>query len=97
MDLVEDLAAAAEDRARACGYDGPVRAETGVFPFPDRDYGGTVVPAGDYRALRVVIGDGEGKNWWCVLFPGLCLPVEGERRWMIVDWFRSWFGGDGRW
>ena len=90
-----ELTEAARARAEACGYEGRVRAETGVFQFPDRDYGGTLVPAGDYRALRVVIGDGEGKNWWCVLFPGLCLPVEGERHWMIVDWLRSWFGGDG--
>ena len=37
------------------------------------------MPAGEYRALRVTLGDAEGKNWWCVMFPPLCLPaVSGE-------------------
>lgn len=39
---------------------------------PRRDYGETVLPAGVYRTLKVTIGEGEGKNWWCVLFPGIC-------------------------
>lgn len=42
--------------------------------FPDCVYGGFVLPAGNYRALRVVIGEGKGHNWWCMLFPSLCLP-----------------------
>ena len=54
-----------------CPYD--VRVQAGVFPFPERTYGETVYPAGDYRALRVVLGDGAGQNWWCVLFPPLCI------------------------
>jgi stage II sporulation protein R len=40
--------------------------------FPDRQYGNLFVPAGKYDALRIVLGKGEGKNWWCVLFPPLC-------------------------
>ena len=47
--------------------------------FPERDYGGTVYPAGEYTALVVELGDGTGDNWWCVLFPSLCLSaVKGE-------------------
>ncbi len=40
--------------------------------FPTRRYGDLVLPAGNYDALRIVLGDGDGHNWWCVLFPPLC-------------------------
>ena len=39
---------------------------------PRRDYGDAILPAGVYRTLKVTIGEGEGQNWWCVLFPGIC-------------------------
>src|SRR5665647_3795022 len=54
------------------GKDYSVRTEYGYFPFPTKSYGSLVLPAGDYEALRVVIGEGQGSNWWCVLFPPLC-------------------------
>ena len=97
---VEALEAAATGRARALGYDGPVAAETGVFDFPDRHYGAVFVPAGEYRALRVVLGAGEGRNWWCVLYPSLCLPEDVDPdapvqfHSVILDWLRGLFGGD---
>ena len=99
-DDLEALSEAAEARARAAGYEGPVAARTGVFAFPDRRYGGELVPAGDYRALRVVIGAGEGRNWWCVLYPALCLaedcdpgePVSFHST--LLDWLRRLFGGE---
>lgn len=47
--------------------------EVGTFAFPEREYGTAVYPAGDYSALRVVLGAGEGQNWWCVMFPPLCI------------------------
>ncbi|MGB9867263.1 MAG: stage II sporulation protein R [Bacillota bacterium] len=50
-----------------------VNVEFGTYPFPERQYGDVIVPAGKYLALRVVLGDGTGDNWWCVLFPPLCL------------------------
>lgn len=43
--------------------------------FSTRDYDDFSLPAGKYRTLRVVIGEGSGKNWWCVVFPALCLPA----------------------
>jgi len=43
--------------------------------FPERDYDTFSLPAGEYTALRAVIGDGNGKNWWCVLFPPLCMEA----------------------
>ncbi|MCT4618959.1 MAG: stage II sporulation protein R [Marinisporobacter sp.] len=49
-----------------------VKASLGDFDFPTKNYGCITMPAGNYEALRVVIGKGEGANWWCVLFPPLC-------------------------
>ncbi|MGI6536949.1 MAG: stage II sporulation protein R [Caldicoprobacterales bacterium] len=54
------------------GYEYEVDAQMGIYPFPTRVYGREVYPAGDYEALRVVIGEGKGANWWCVMFPPLC-------------------------
>ena len=53
----------------------------GDFDFPDREYGGKFYPAGKYRALRILLGDGAGKNWWCILFPPLCI-INTEARTM---------------
>ena len=46
--------------------------------FPTRDYDTFSLPAGIYESLRIVIGEGEGRNWWCVVFPGLCTPETEE-------------------
>lgn len=46
--------------------------ELGRFDFPAKAYGKLVLPEGNYEALRVVLGEGKGRNWWCVLFPPLC-------------------------
>ncbi|KOP66154.1 stage II sporulation protein R [Bacillus sp. FJAT-18019] len=52
--------------------------ELDVVPFPTKLYGGTVYPAGDYDALRITLGEGQGQNWWCVLFPPLCFIDGGS-------------------
>ncbi|NLD50231.1 MAG: stage II sporulation protein R [Clostridiaceae bacterium] len=49
-----------------------VEVMIGNYPFPTKMYGDVTLPAGNYQALRVVIGKGEGQNWWCVMFPPLC-------------------------
>lgn len=54
------------------------QVELGTVPFPTKMYGGAVYPAGDYEALRVTLGEGKGKNWWCVLFPPLCFIDAGS-------------------
>jgi stage II sporulation protein R len=59
------------------GYDYSYKVELGQVPFPAKMYGTRLYPAGDYEALRITIGKGEGKNWWCVLFPPLCF-VDGK-------------------
>lgn len=46
--------------------------------FPTREYDTFSLPAGIYESLRIVIGEGEGHNWWCVVFPELCLPATVE-------------------
>jgi len=60
----------------ASGADYGHQVELGIVPFPTKMYGGQVYPAGDYEALRVTLGKGDGQNWWCVLFPPLCF-VDG--------------------
>ena len=49
-----------------------VSTTLGAYPFPTKQYGDITLPAGEYQALKVVIGNAEGANWWCVLFPPLC-------------------------
>ena len=59
------------------GRDDNVKASLGVRYIPEKTYGGTTFPAGNYEALDIKIGEGKGENWWCVLFPPLCLLDEG--------------------
>ncbi len=71
----ENLEAMEKEAARIIalkGKDYPVKAEYGYFNFPVKSYGELTLPAGRYEAVRIVIGKGEGSNWWCVLFPPLC-------------------------
>ena len=46
--------------------------------FPTRDYDTFSLPSGVYRSLRVTIGAGDGHNWWCVIFPSLCVPATAD-------------------
>ena len=59
----------------AQGYDYEVVAELVNMHFTTRVYENITMPAGNYAALRVTIGEGAGRNWWCVVFPPLCLPA----------------------
>ena len=68
--------AARELQANGCDY--PVTAELTDTEFPTREYDGFTLPAGEYLALRVVIGEGAGRNWWCVVFPPLCTAASAE-------------------
>ncbi len=54
------------------GYDYDVRLSVGEFDFPTKEYGDISLPAGLYDALKIEIGDANGHNWWCVMFPTLC-------------------------
>lgn len=69
---LSELTTLAQETISAEGYDYPVRTELANTVFPTREYEDFRLPAGSYLALRVIIGDGAGKNWWCVVFPPLC-------------------------
>lgn len=69
---LDDFQAIAERTIQEEGYDYPVSVEIGNFYFPTKNYGDISLPAGDYDALRINIGDAKGQNWWCVMFPPLC-------------------------
>ena len=60
---------------RSKGSEYTVKCSVENTEFPTRVYGDVTLPAGNYDALRVVIGEGEGKNWWCVLFPDVCIKA----------------------
>lgn len=62
------------------GKDYNVCVSVGKSSFPTRTYENITLPAGEYDALRVVIGEGKGKNWWCVMFPPLCLPAAEKKQ-----------------
>ena len=72
---IESIARAA---VTAEGYDYGVTASLGQAEFPLKEYDGFSLPAGEYTALRLVIGEGEGQNWWCVVFPPLCTAAACE-------------------
>ena len=76
---LEDLAQTAAQEIAAQGYAYQVEVRLEQTWFPTRQYQGISLPAGDYLALRVLIGAAEGHNWWCVVFPSLCLPAVSER------------------
>lgn len=83
LDQIEELA---EQLIREKGYNYSVCAEVKHCDFPDKTYGDITFPAGKYEALRIKIGEAEGQNWWCVLYPNLCfldavhavVPDEGK-------------------
>ena len=70
-----ELEAAASAVIAAEGYDYPVTVLLGEEDYPTRTYESCAFPAGTYVSLRVLIGSGEGQNWWCCLFPPLCLSA----------------------
>ena len=61
------------------GYDYPVSVTLTNEHYPTRSYEALSFPSGEYLSLRVMIGDAEGQNWWCVLFPPLCLSAATDK------------------
>ena len=59
-------------------YDYEVNTMLSYENFPDKVYGDYVFPQGNYEAFRVIIGSGQGRNWWCVMFPSLCFVDESK-------------------
>ncbi|MNO75650.1 Stage II sporulation protein R [compost metagenome] len=75
LDSVERIV---EQTLSSSGKNYGYTVELGVVPFPTKMYGGAIYPAGNYEALRITLGEGDGKNWWCVLFPPLCFVDAGS-------------------
>lgn len=83
LDEAEEKARALlpEIERRACailaenGFSYGAKAELVEMRFETREYDRLILPAGQYKALRVTLGEGAGHNWWCVIFPQLCLPA----------------------
>ncbi len=73
-----DIVEIAENVLRENGCYLPVAAEVTDVDFDERVYGDITMPAGEYRALRVKIGSAQGHNWWCVMYPPLCIPAACE-------------------
>ena len=76
---LDNIAQTAAQEISAQGHDDRVEVRLEQTWFPTRQYQGISLPAGNYLALRVLIGAAEGHNWWCVVFPNLCLPAVSER------------------
>ena len=62
----------AEETLSKNGYDYKVTAQITRTNFPEKSYGAYTFPKGEYEALQIVIGEGAGQNWWCVLYPNMC-------------------------
>ena len=73
-----ELEQVAKDTVRAAGYVYDVNVELSMTDFPTKEYDGFSLPAGEYLALRVLIGEAAGQNWWCVVFPTLCVGATVE-------------------
>lgn len=75
-DNINRITAVANDELEKNGADYRAKAYLGQFFFPTKTYGNIMLPKGRYNAVRVELGSGEGKNWWCVMFPPLCFANE---------------------
>lgn len=76
--LLPELRDLADTVIRDEGYDYGVRVEVAETSFPTKEYDGFALPAGEYLALRVLIGEAAGQNWWCVVFPPLCVTAASD-------------------
>lgn len=69
---MDEIIEVAESTLNMHGYDYSVTASIANVDFPEKSYGSYTFPKGNYEALQIVIGEGKGKNWWCVLYPNMC-------------------------
>lgn len=78
--LQDEIIETALDCVKENGYDYGVRVTLTREDYPRREYEGVTLPSGEYLSLRILIGEGKGQNWWCVLFPPMCVAnaIGGE-------------------
>ena len=78
-DKIEIIRKTAQDKVYEKGYNYSVKVEIAETYFDKRVYDDFTLPAGNYEAVRILIGDAKGKNWWCVMFPSVCVPASMKR------------------
>ena len=81
----EMIQAVCEKAVSDAGYEYPVSIAFGVEKYPEKSYGSVTLPSGDYCSVRVMIGEAEGHNWWCVLFPPLCVGAAKNERDVMTE------------
>lgn len=79
IDSIEEVNVIAKNVIEENGYNYNVRSELKRENFPDKMYGDTLYPQGEYEAFRILIGEAKGQNWWCVMFPPLCFVDESKQ------------------
>lgn len=77
--VLPELEKSAKEFVNRAGFDYDVKISLSNEYFTTRTYETVTLPAGKYLALRVVIGSGEGHNWWCVMFPPMCVPAADKK------------------
>ncbi|MDD4797600.1 MAG: stage II sporulation protein R [Eubacteriales bacterium] len=75
--LKDEIADTTTARLKADGFDYTAQVVMGTELFPTRNYMGRVWPAGQYQAVKILLGQGDGANWWCVMYPPLCIAGTG--------------------
>lgn len=86
-DNLEYLQKVAENVIRSEGKDDMVTVSLGEEYYPERQYGNIRLPSGRYNSLKVSIGESEGQNWWCVLFPPLCVEAAEAEEELVATGF----------
>ncbi|MBR3988730.1 MAG: stage II sporulation protein R [Clostridia bacterium] len=77
---INEIISTAENTLKANGCNKKVSAEVLDMNFNTRHYDNITMPSGNYTALRITIGSGNGKNWWCVMYPSLCLYSSSDAK-----------------
>ena len=77
---IDEIRNVALEEIHNLGYDYDVKVELTNMYFNTRHYENVTLPAGRYDALRIIIGSGKGKHWWCVMFPSMCIPAATEEQ-----------------
>lgn len=60
-------------------------ARCGRFYFPEKEYNGITLPNGEYFGLKILLGEGQGKNWWCILYPPVCTSTDVDKERLKKD------------
>ena len=79
-DLLSEIEECANEEIRARGSSDVASVSLGFEEYPTKNYGALCFPSGEYLSLQVNIGEAQGENWWCVLFPPLCLDAATKQR-----------------